>query len=160
MIHLAAANSLQYHASDRGSGGGPAAQPTPEYPAGIDVQRLASGLPRALAGDGMVLFKVTYAVGAIIAPHTDPGAAMYSVESGTIDLTLETGVATLQHAGSKETRELHPGDSVTMSLGDAVFYDEGTTHRTSNGGTEPATMIVAAIFVPNKPILQPVHPAS
>ena len=85
---------------------------------------------------------------------------MYSVESGTIDLTLETGVASMQHAGALETRQLHPGDSVTMKPGDAVFYDEGTTHRTSNGGSEPATMIVSAIFVPDKPILQPVHPAS
>jgi hypothetical protein len=42
-----------------------------------------------------------------------------------------------------------------MKVGDAVFYDADTTHRTSNGGSEPAVMIVAAIFVPNRPILQP-----
>ena len=135
--------------------GGSAAQPTPSYPAGIDVVRLASGLPRALAGEGLVMFRVTYAPGAVIEPHTDPGAAMYSVESGTITLRVETGVASLQHAGSEETRDLHVGDSVTMAAGDAVFYDAGTTHRTSNGGKEPAVMIVSAIFVPNRPILQP-----
>lgn len=156
MLHTQATLFPHFQASASDAGGA-AAQPTPTYPKGIEVVRLASGLPRQLAGDGLVMFRVTYAPGAVIEPHTDPGAAMYSVVSGTIDLRVETGVASLQHAGSEETRDLQVGDSVTMQAGDAVFYDAGTTHRTSNGGTAPAVMTVAAIFVPNKPILQPVQ---
>jgi quercetin dioxygenase-like cupin family protein len=154
MFQPLATAHARFFASDR-DGSGAAAQPTPAYPKGIDVVRLASGLPKALGGEGLVMFRVTYAPGAVIEPHTDPGAAMYSVASGAIDLTVETGVASLQRAGSEATRDLHPGDTVTMTEGDAVFYDAGTTHRTSNGGADAATMLVAAIFVPNRPILQP-----
>lgn len=154
MTNLQNALFLRFE-SDASDAAGPAPQPSPGYPAGIDVVQLASGSPRALPGEGLVLLRVTYAPGAVIEPHTNPGASVYSVESGTIELTIETGVASLQRAGSNETRDLPAGQSVSMKTGDSVFYDVGTTHRTRNPGTEPAVITVAAIFVPNKPILQP-----
>lgn len=141
------------------SGGGeePLAAPTPAYPPGITVVTMASGLPRALDGQGLILLHVSYDSGAVIHAHTDPGAATFSVQSGTIDLRIDAGTAELRRAGQPDSETLGEGDSAVMQVGDSVFYDAGTAHTTSNGGTELATIIVAAIFAPDRPILQPVH---
>lgn len=143
--------------TDSGGGGKrPLATPTPEYPPGITVVTMGSGLPRALDGQGLILLHVSYDTGAIIRAHTDPGAATFSVQSGTIDLRIDSGAAELRRAGQSDVETLGEGDSVVMQVGDSVFYDAGTAHTTSNGGTEVATIIVAAIFTPDRPILQPV----
>lgn len=130
--------------------------PTPSYPPGITVETLARGMPRALDGQGLVLLHVTYEPGAVIRAHTDPGAATYSVQSGTIELSIESGTAQLERAGQDESQMLNAGDTIATRTGDAVFYDAGTAHTTRNSGRSPATMIVAAIFTPDKPLLQPV----
>jgi len=124
---------------------------TPVAPAEIALAPLGRGLPTAAPGYALSLTRVTFPVGSSDAPHTHPGAALVSIESGTMALTLLQGEAALTRAGAAEAEQLAPDAEVLLHPGDAVFFagEHGDVNR--NAGDTPVVFLVAALYAADQP---------
>ena len=143
-----------------GRGLGTAAQdatPAADPLAGVGIEALGGGGPPAAApGTALSLLRVTFAPGASIPPHTQPGALVVAVESGTFGFTVTQGQAQLSRAaapgGTPAAAEpLAPGAEVLLGPGDAVYHDADTGHTGRNAGDGPLVLLIAALFDPTQP---------
>ena len=124
--------------------------------AGVTIEALGGGMPAAAPGHALSLLRVTFAPGASIPPHTQPGALVVAVESGTFGFTVTQGQAQLSRAaapgGTPAAAEpLAPGAEVLLGPGDAVYHDAETGHTGRNAGDEPLVLVIATLFDPTQP---------
>ena len=130
----------------------PAADPL----AGVTIEALAGGMPAGSPGYGLSLLRATFAPGASIPPHTQPGALVVAVESGTFGFTVTHGQGQLTRAagtgGTPVAAEpLAPGAEVLLGAGDAVYHDADTGHTGRNAGDGSLVLLIAALFDPTQP---------
>lgn len=145
----------------RGSlGQTPSASPQTDSPsadplAGITSETLGSGVPSAAPDQAFELASVTFAPGATIPLHTNPGAQLVSVLSGELTLTaIQAGGHLMRSSTSDGTpvpAPLEPGASTVLHAGEGFFFPQGTAHLLHNAGTEPAVIMVATLFATDQP---------
>lgn len=126
------------------------------YPSGIDVQVLGRSIPIS-TGEAALLIRVTYAPGAHIEPHTDPGTGVWMVDQGVIGFGVQEGEATITWAGGSATEQLKAGDEVTLNVGDTASYGPGNVHTSRNAGDQNAVILIAGVYADEGSL---VHPAS
>ncbi len=117
-----------------------AAQGTPT-PSDIEKETLGKGQSAVAPGKELLLARRTFAPGADSGAHPAPGPVILFVESGAVDFIVVEGAAAVTRAGATEQEAVAAGGEVTLSAGDAVFYDEGVVHQVVNNGTEPAVTL-------------------
>ena len=130
----------------------PAADPL----AGVTIEALGGGMPAAAPGHALSLLRVTFAPGASIPPHTQPGALVVAVEAGTFGFTVTQGQAQVTRAAAPggtpvAAEQLAPGTEVLLGPGDAVYHDADTGHTGRNAGDGPLVLVIATLFDPNQP---------
>ena len=130
----------------------PAADPL----AGVTIEARGGGLPAAAPGQALSLLRVTFAPGTRVPPHTQPGALVVAVESGTFGFTVTQGQAQVTRAavpgGTPAVAEpLAPGTEVLLGPGDAVYHDADTGHTGRNAGDGPLVLTIATLFDPSQP---------
>lgn len=124
------------------------------YPQGIDVETLGRSVPVS-AGHVALLLRVTYAPGAHIPPHSDPGTGVWVVNQGTIGFTVRQGEAVITRAGSAATERLGPGAEVILDVGDTASYGPDNVHTSRNAGDAPAVILIGGVYAEEQPLVQP-----
>jgi quercetin dioxygenase-like cupin family protein len=133
--------------------------PAPSGITGVKVETLGRGASTAAPGYALQLIRLTFAPGGRIAMHSHPGDAVFYVESGTIGWATGSGTPLLTRAGTGTSAASSPvppeplvaGAEVLLHAGDAVFYDQETTHDVRNPGSEPATVLYSALRAADQP---------
>ena len=126
--------------------------------AGITSETLGSGVPSAAPGQTFELARVTFAPGATIPLHTNPGAQLVSVLSGELTLmATQAGGQLMRPETSSGTpappATVDPGSTFVLHPGEGFFFPQGTVHLLHNAGTEPAVIMVATLFAADQPDL-------
>lgn len=124
----------------------------------VKVETLGRGASSAAPGYALQLIRLTFAPGGRIAMHSHPGDAVFYVESGTIAWTTGSGAPLLTRAGTGTAtgspvpaEPLMAGAEVTLRPGDAVFYDQESTHDVRNAGSAPAVVLYSALRAVDQP---------
>ena len=124
----------------------------------IVPELLGHGLPNAAPGFDLSLYRVTFAAGAVLPPHTHPGASVVYVESGTLGFTSLEGEAWLMRAGTTATPEaqgelLAHDTEVTLEAGDALFFPDEHGDSAFNAGDGPLVLWLANLHTAGEPLL-------
>ena len=134
------------------------AQDTTPAAGEVAAELLGHGLPTAAPGFDLSLYRVTLGAGAIVPPHTHPGASVVYVESGTFGFTPLEGEAWLIRAGTAATPEaqgelLATDAEVMLTAGDALFFpgEHGDSGR--NAGDGPLVLLLANLHTAGEPFL-------
>lgn len=131
--------------------------PSADPMAGITSETLGSGVPSAAPGQLFELASVTFAPGATIPFHTNPGSQIVSVLSGELTLTAVQAGGQQMRATSEDgtpvPTPVEPGASIVLQPGDGFFFPQGTVHLLHNAGAEPAVIMVATLFAADQPDL-------
>jgi mannose-6-phosphate isomerase-like protein (cupin superfamily) len=119
---------------------------------------LGHGLPAAAPGFDLSLYRVTFGAGAVVPPHTHPGASFVYVESGTMAFTSLQGEAWLVRAGSAATPEaqgelLAVDTEVTVNAGDGLFFPTEHGDIARNVGDQPLVLLLANLHPEGEPML-------
>jgi hypothetical protein len=119
---------------------------------------LGHGLPTAAPGFDLSLYRVTFGAGAVVPPHTHPGASVVYVESGTLAFTSLEGEAWLIRAGTAATPEAQgelvaPDTEVMLNAGDALFFPDEHGDVASNAGDGPLVLWLANLHTAGEPVL-------
>jgi len=124
---------------------------TPANMAEITLVPLGRGLPVTADGLALSLTRITFPVGGGDAPHTHPGTAIVTVESGTMGMTPLKGDATLMRGGIGDGEPIEHDVEITLAPGDAVFFagEHGDVNR--NLGESPLVFLVAALYPADQP---------
>lgn len=117
----------------------------------ITLVPLGSGLPVDAEGFALSLTRITFPVGGGDLPHTHPGAAIVTIESGVMGMTPLVGNGILLRSGDSEGQPIELDVEIMLEAGDAVFFDgvHGDVNRTI--GDVPLVFLVTALY----PIDQP-----
>jgi quercetin dioxygenase-like cupin family protein len=125
------------------------ASPTPA-PA-ITTEVLGEGLPSDIPGKALWLMRVTFEPGAVAAPHSHPGSTIFTIQSGSINFTVEQGSVALSRAGTIATPEaseqMGAGSEFTLAPGDSVFYEGDAVFTEVNEGSDPVVILVANCLI-------------
>ncbi|HET7092265.1 MAG TPA: cupin domain-containing protein, partial [Thermomicrobiales bacterium] len=124
------------------------------YPKGIDVETLGRSVPVS-AGKAALLLRVTYAPGAHIPPHTDPGTGVWVVHQGAIGFTVRQGEAVITRAGTDAAARLGPGAEVILNVGDTASYGPDNVHTSRNAGDAPAVILIGGVYAEEQPLVRP-----
>ena len=130
--------------------------PSADPMAGITSETLGSGVPSAAPDQVFELASVTFAPGATIPLHTNPGSQIVSVLSGELTLTAIQAGGQLMRASAEGTpvpAAVEPGASIVLQVGDGFFFPQGTVHLLHNAGSGPAVIMVATLFTADQPDL-------
>ena len=124
----------------------------------IVAELLGHGPPTAAPGFDLSLYRLALGPGAIVPPHTHPGASVVYVESGTLGFTLLEGEARLVRAGAAATpgaqgEMLAHGTEVTLTAGDALFFPGEHADAARNAGDGPLVLLLANLFTEGEPLL-------
>ena len=124
----------------------------------IVPELLGHGLPTAAPGFGLSLYRVTFGAGAVMPPHTHPGASIVYVDSGTMAFTSLEGEAWLIRAGTTATPEaqgelLAHDTEVTLTAGDALFFPDEHGEAAHNAGDGPLVLLLANLHNEGEPLL-------
>ena len=127
------------------------ASPTPTYAVGVTSEILSR--KEAVAAPGYVLqaVRVTFAPGAIVAPHTHPGDTVTYQASGSHAFTVLAGEARLVRAGTATPAAGAAGEVMELDReydiapGDALSFDAQTAHTSRNPTGEPAVLLEAQL---------------
>ena len=119
---------------------------------------LGHGLPSAAPGFDLSLYRVTFAAGAVLPPHTHPGASVVYVESGTLGFTSLEGEAWLMPAGTTATPDaqgelLAVDTEVMLTAGDALFFPTEHGDAAYNAGDEPLVLWLANLHTAGEPMV-------
>lgn len=125
------------------------------------VELLGHGLPTAAPGFDLSLYRVTFGAGAIVPPHTHPGASVVYVESGTMEFTSLQGEAWLTRAGMagmaatpEAQGELLAVDTpVMVNAGDMLFFPTEHGDNFRNAGDGPFVLLLANLHTEGEPLL-------
>jgi hypothetical protein len=120
----------------------------------ILVETLGAGLPAGTPGRQLILARMTFPAGFVLAAHTHPGPVIAYVESGTFGFTSLAGEsrAVTRHA-NPETPEVPPLDTeVVLAAGDSLFHDEDWVGIDHAIGDEPCVLLLAVLFDPTMPL--------
>jgi hypothetical protein len=120
----------------------------------ILVESLGAGLPAGTPGRQLILARMTFPAGFILAAHTHPGPVVAYVQSGTFGFTSLAGEArTVTRGASPDTPEVPPLDTeVVLAAGDSLFHDEDWVGIDHNVGDEPCVLLLAVLFDPTQPL--------
>src|SRR4051812_46493288 len=104
--------------------------PSTDPLAGITSETLGSGVPGATPGQTFELARVTFAPGATIPLHTNPGAQLVSVLSGELTLMATQAGGQLMRPGAPSgtpapPAAVEPGSSVVLHPGEGFFFPKG-----------------------------------
>lgn len=122
----------------------------------LTPELLGHGLPAAAPGFDLSLYRVTFGVGAVLPPHTHPGASIVYVESGTLGFTSLEGDVYLIRAGSAPETEgelLAHDTEVTLTSGDALFFPDEHGDSAYNAGDDDVVLLLANLYTEGEPIL-------
>ena len=123
--------------------------------AGVTLEMLDQGEPGAVPGKALLFARVTLEPGGYVGAHGHPGAQIWYVDAGTVGTTVLEGTVRLTRAAAGETpapaEQLAPGDEVTMSVGDSLFFDRDVVHTVRNAGDETAVILIPALFEAGEP---------
>jgi len=124
----------------------------------IAVEVLGHGLPQAAPGFDLSLYRVTLEPGAVLPPHTHPGASVVYVEAGTMAFTSLEGEAWLIRAGTTaapaaQGELLVPDTEVTLSAGDALFLPDAHGDAAHNAGEDPLVVLLANLHTEGEPFV-------
>jgi hypothetical protein len=122
------------------------------------AELLVHGLPVAAPGFDLSLYRVTFGVGAMVPPHTHPGASIVYVDSGTLGFTSLQGEAYLIRAGTMATPEaegelLAHDTEVTLTTGDALFFPDEHGDVAYNAGDDDLVLLLANLHTAGEPLL-------
>ncbi len=96
-------------------------------------------------GRTLLLAERSFPAGSDSGFHPAPGPVVLYISAGTVVYSVQEGVALYTPAGSTETQPILPGQSMTVSAGDTVTYDEGVIHDLRNESSETAVTIEARL---------------
>ena len=124
----------------------------------VVLELLGHGLPNAAPGFDLSLYRVTLEPGAVVPPHTHPGAAVVYVESGTFAFTPLEGEAWLMPAGTAATPEaqgeaLTLGTEITVNAGDSLFFPDEHGDSGRNAGDDTLVLWIANLHTEGEPML-------
>ena len=124
----------------------------------VVLEMLGHGLPNAAPGFDLSLYRVSLGPGAVVPPHTHPGAAVVYAESGTFAFTPLEGEAWLMRAGTAATPEAHGealtlGTEITVTAGDALFFPDEHGDSGRNAGDDTLVLWLANLHTAGEPML-------
>ena len=125
------------------------------------AELLGHGLPVAAPGFDLSLYRVTFGPGAVVPPHTHPGAAVVYVASGTMEFTSLQGEAWLMRAGMagmaatpEAQGELLAVDTpVMVNAGDKLFFPTEHGDIATNAGDDALVLLLANLHTAGEPML-------
>lgn len=117
----------------------------------ITLVPLGFGTPTEADGFVLSLTRITFPVGGGDLPHTHPGAAIVTIESGVMGMTPLVGNGVLIRSGSTDAEPVAHDLEITLNPGDAVFFDgvHGDVNRTI--GDVPVVFLVTALYPADQP---------
>lgn len=118
---------------------------TPSAAAAVKKTALGQFESAVAPGRTLLLQERTFPAGSDSGAHPAPGPVVLYVESGTVTFSVIDGAAMVTKSGSTAAQTLAAGNSVQLSAGDAVTYDQGVVHDVKNTGTETAVTIEARL---------------
>jgi quercetin dioxygenase-like cupin family protein len=127
------------------------ASPTPTYAVGVTAEILSQKEADAAPGYYLQVVRITFAPGAIVAPHTHPGDTVTYQESGSHAFTVLDGEAQLVRAGTATPEAVPAGEAMevnreyTIAPGDALRFNAQTAHTARNPTGEPAVLLEAQL---------------
>jgi quercetin dioxygenase-like cupin family protein len=125
--------------------------PTPTYAIGVTAEILSRKEAGAAPGYYLQVVRITFAQGAIVAPHTHPGDTVTYQESGSHAFTVLAGEAHLVRAGEATPESGPAGEAMelnqeyTIAPGDALSFNAQTVHTARNPTDEPAVLLEAQL---------------
>jgi hypothetical protein len=117
----------------------------------ITLVPLGNGSPADAEGFTLSITRITFPVGGGDLPHTHPGAAIVTIESGVMGMTPLVGNGTLLRSGETEAKPLELNVEIMLEAGDAAFFDgiHGDVNRTI--GDTPVVFLVTALYPTDQP---------
>ena len=141
--------------SQDGTGG---ATPGPSPVVERDV--LTESEPEAAPGYLYEFARYTIPPGFVLPVHTHPGVQMAIVESGTLTYhVLENGSITVTRADGT-VEEIGPGETATLTVGDAWVEPAGMVHYAENLTEEPVILLATSLLDASEPAAIPVTDAT
>ncbi len=134
-----------------GSRAAVAQEATPAPATDITLVPLGYGLPVMAEGYALSLARVTFPVGIGDMPHTHPGAAIVTVESGVMAMTPLQGEAAVTRVGAAGAEPMDLDVEVILNPGDAVFFTGEHGDVNHNAGDSPLVFLVAALYAADQP---------
>ena len=99
----------------------------------------------------LILVQMTLDPGAELRAHQHPGAAVVTVESGTLETEVVRGSGTIYRASEANTQQEAStqqairGTFATLQAGDSIAYDEYCGKTMANTGNEPLVLSVTLL---------------
>jgi hypothetical protein len=122
------------------------ATPVPTVVGAITVEETRFGLADIVPTGPAVIssYRITMPAGTQLAVDPDPGLALYRVASGTVTVALAEEI-TLTRDGVPDA-EVAGGEEVQLGPGEGFMWMPESAGEVRNAGTEPAVLLVVAIF--------------
>ena len=127
------------------------AVPTPTYAVGVTAEVLSRTEAAAAPGFSLQVVRITFAPGAVVAPHTHPGDTVTYQLSGSHAFTVLAGEARLVRAGTATPaagaagEAMEPNREYTVAPGDALAFGAETAHTARNPTGAPAVLLEAQL---------------
>ena len=148
--------------------GTPGAMGTPEAEAARVTFELLGAAPPA-PGQALTLIRLTFAPGASLPPHINPGTTIAFVESGTLALGAVAGVAEIRRvlvpgdpayvppatpgAGTPpaatpvlQTEAVVIGAESVLNAGESVAFGPDLIHAFANAGEDEAVLLLSGLY--------------
>jgi quercetin dioxygenase-like cupin family protein len=131
-----------------------------ELAPGVTAEILATAPSARAEGQTVYVARFVFQPGAEIYPHSHPGTAILSVDSGAWGWTLLEGTAhVVRGAGSGGTAVedvTEPGTEIVLNPGDAIYYEDDVIHTARGASDEPTVLYGTAILTEGQPLIMPV----
>ena len=129
---------------------GAAAKPEP-----VTRTILGETEPSNAPGQDLTLQQVTVQPGAQLPTHFHEGTQVASIRAGVLTYTIESGSATVTHAGRDPEMVVAPA-TVTLKPGDGLIETASLVHHAANKGKKPVVILLTALLRDGAPLATPV----
>lgn len=117
---------------------------------------LGETTPGNAPGQDLTLQQVTVQPGAKLPAHFHEGTQVASISSGVLTYTIESGSATVTHAGSDQPEVVAAPATIKLRAGDGLVETASLVHHAANQGTKPVVIVLTALLRAGAPLATPV----
>jgi mannose-6-phosphate isomerase-like protein (cupin superfamily) len=107
--------------------------------------------PSNAPGQDLTLQQVTVQPGAKLPTHFHEGTQVASIRAGVLTYTIESGSATVTHAGGDPEVVVAPA-TVTLKPGDGLVETASLVHHAENKGNKPVVIVLTALLRDGAPL--------
>jgi len=131
-----------------------AQSPAPAGPPAFEIAPgvVGEGLAFLPGATDPVVYRLRFEPGSAYDAVGDASVALVTIESGSMTITAPVELAVYSATGDRTPRTETAGSAVTMETGDTFLFPAEVDAHLTNDGADPASLIVAALYIPLGPM--------